>query len=90
MRFDTIYIKTYSRADIFKNFNEIYKCGHRFYEIINELNGSYYNYTAGTANELRYGIIKYNKKEKTFIIIDRIRTMIYDSRVGFLDLNALS
>ena len=90
MSCDSIYITTYNRADIFKNFNEIYKCGRRFYEIINELNGSYYNYTAGTANELRYGIIKYDKKKKFFIIIDRIRTMIYDSRVGFLDLKALS
>ena len=40
--------------------------------------------------ELRYGIIKYNKKENTFIIINTNRTMIYDSRVGFLDLKALS
>ena len=41
-------------------------------------------------DELRYGIIKYNKKENTFIIISSNRTMIYDSRVGFLDLKALS
>ena len=39
---------------------------------------------------LRYGIIKYNMKENTFIIINSNRTMIYDSRVGFLDLKALS
>ena len=37
----------------------------------------------------RYGIIKYNKKENT-IIINSNRTMIYDSRVGFLDLKILS
>ena len=42
------------------------------------------------SDELRYGIIKYNKKEKTFIIINSNRTMIYGSRVGFLDLKALS
>ena len=42
------------------------------------------------SDELRYGIIKYNKKENTFIIISSNRTMIYDSRVGFLDLKALS
>ena len=42
------------------------------------------------SEELRYGIIKYNKKENTFIIISSNRTMIYDSRVGFLDLKALS
>ena len=41
------------------------------------------------SDELRYGMIKYNKKEKTFIIIDRIITMIFDSRVGFLDLEPL-
>ena len=37
-----------------------------------------------------YDIIKYNRKEKNFIIIDRNRTLIYDSRVGFLDFQALS
>ena len=42
------------------------------------------------SDELRYGIIKYNRKENTFIIIDKNRTMIYDSRVGFLDLKALN
>ena len=43
------------------------------------------------SDELRYGIIiKYNKKENNFIIISSNRTMIYDSRVGFLDLEALS
>ena len=42
------------------------------------------------SDELRYGIIKYNRKEITFIIIDKNRTMIHDSRVGFLDLIALS
>ena len=42
------------------------------------------------SDELRYGIIKNNKKENTFIIINSNRTMIYDSRVGFLDLRALS
>ena len=41
-------------------------------------------------DELHYGIIKHNRKENTFIIIDKNRTMIYDSRVGFLDLKALS
>ena len=40
--------------------------------------------------ELRYGIIKYNKKEDTFFIISSNRTMLYDSRVGFLDFKALS
>ena len=42
------------------------------------------------SDELRYGVIKYNRKENTFIIIDKNRTMIYDSRVGFLDLKARS
>ena len=42
------------------------------------------------SDELRYGIIKNNRKESTFIIIDENRTMIYDSRVGVLDLKALS
>ena len=42
------------------------------------------------SDEHLYGFIKYNKKEKTFIIFDRFRTMTYDSRVDFLDLKALS
>ena len=42
------------------------------------------------SDKLRYGIFKYNKKENTFIIINSNRTMIYDSRVGFLDLKAFS
>ena len=42
------------------------------------------------SDEIRYGIIKYNRKENTFIFIDKSRTMIYDSRVGFIDLKALS
>ena len=41
------------------------------------------------SDELHYGIIKYNRRENTFIIINSTRTMIYDSRVGFLDLKAL-
>ena len=58
--------------------------------IISELNSNHYNRTDGMSDELRYGIIKNNKKEKTFIFINSNRTMIYDSRVGFLDLKALS
>ena len=42
------------------------------------------------SDELRYGIIKYNRKEINFTIIDKNRTMIYDSTVGFIDLKALS
>ena len=38
------------------------------------------------SDEFRYGIIIYNSKENTFFIIDKNRTMIYDSRVGLLDL----
>ena len=87
---DTIYLTTYNGPDLFKNFNEIYKCEHDFNKIISELNSNYYNYTDGMSDELRYGIIKYNKKENTFIIISSNRTMIYDSRVGSLDLKALS
>ena len=87
---DTIYLTIYNGADLFKNFNEIYKCEHNFSKIISELNSNYYNCTDGLSDELRYGIIKYNRKENTFIIIDKNRTMIYDSRVGFIDLKALS
>ena len=35
-------------------------------------------------------MIKYKIKERTFIIIDKNRTMIYDSRISFMDLKALS
>ena len=58
--------------------------------MISELNSNYYNCTEGMSDELRYGIVKYNRKENTFSVIDKNRTMIYDSRVGFNDLKALS
>ena len=90
MSCDTIYLTTYNGADLFKNFNEIHKCEHNFNKTISELNSNYYNCTDGMSDELRYGIIKYNRKENTFIIIDKNRTMLYDSRVGFIDLEALS
>ena len=90
MSCDTIYLTTYNGADLFKKFNEIYKCEHNFNKIFSELNSNYYNFTDGMSDELRYCIIKCNRKENTFIIIDKIRTMRYDSRVGFLDLKALS
>ena len=59
MSCDTIYLTTYNGPDLFKNFNEIYKCEHDFNKIISELNSNYYNYTDGMSDELRYGIIKY-------------------------------
>ena len=59
-------------------------------KIISDLNSNHYNRTDGMSDEFRFGIIKYNKKENTFLIINSNRTMIYDSRVGFLDLKALS
>ena len=91
MSCDTIYLTTYNGPDLFKNFNEIYKCEHDFNKKISELSSNYYNYTDGLSDELCYGIIKYNKNKNTFIIIiSSNRTMIYDSRVGFLDLKALS
>ena len=90
MSCDTIYLTTYNGANLFKNFNEIHKCEHNFNKTISELNSNYYNCTDGMSDELRYGIIKYNRKENTFIIIDKNRTMLYDSRVGFIDLKALS
>ena len=90
MSCDTIYLTTYNGPDLFKNFNEIYKCEHDLNKIIRELKSNYYDYTDGMSDELRYGIIKYNKTENTFIIISSNRTMIYDSRVGFLDLKAHS
>ena len=87
---DTIYLITYNGPDLFKNFNEIYKYENDSSKIISELNSKFYNCTDGMSDELRYGMIKYNRKENTFFIIDKNRTMIYDSRVGFLDLKALS
>ena len=90
MSCDTIYITTYNGADLIKNFNKIYERNHDFHGIISELINSYYNCTDGMAEELRYGMIRYNKKEETFIIFDRNRTTKYDSTVGFIDLKAIS
>ena len=71
MSCDTIYLTTYNGADLFKSFNEIYKCEHNFNKIISEINSNHYNCTDGMSDELRYGIIKYNRKENIFIIIDK-------------------
>ena len=90
MSCDTIYLTTYNGADLFKNFNEIYKCEHNFDKIISELYSNYCNCTDGMSDELRYGKIKHNRKENTFDNNDKNRTMIYVSRVGFLDFKALS
>ena len=55
-----------------------------------ELNRSFYNCTDKNAEALRYGLIKFNVKDDTFIIFDKNRTTIYDSRIGFMDIEALS
>ena len=86
MSCDTIFLTIYNGPDLFKNSNEIYKCEHNFKKIISELNSNYYNCTDVMSDELRYGVIKYNKKENIFIISSSNGTRIYDSRVGFLDL----
>ena len=90
MSCNTIYLTIYNGADLFKTFNEIYKCEHKLSKIISELNSNNYSFTDGISEELRYGIIKYNRKENAFIIIDKNRTMICDSTVGSIDLKALS
>ena len=69
MSCDTIYLTTYNGPDLFKNFNEIYKCEHDFNKIISELNSNYYNYTDGMSDELRYGIIKYIVKRKILLLL---------------------
>ena len=90
MSCDTSYLTTYNGAALIKNFIGIYECQHNFNKTISELNSNYYYCTDGMSDDLRYDIMKYNWKENTLIIIDKNRTMIYDSRVGFLDLKALS
>ena len=70
MSCDSIYLKTYNGADLFKNFNEIYKCEHKFYEIVNDLNSNYYNCTDGMSDELRYGMSKYNKRKLLLLLIE--------------------
>ena len=69
MSCDTIYLTTYNGPDLLKNFNEIYKYEHDFNKIIIEFNSNYYNYTDGMSDELRYGIIKYNKKRKILLLL---------------------
>ena len=72
MSCDTIYLTTYNGADLFKSFNERYKSEHNFNKIISELNSNYYNCTDGMSDELRYGIIKYNRKENILLLLIRI------------------
>ena len=49
-----------------------YNCNHDFHGKINDLNRSFYNRTDGLTDELRYGMNKYNRKEKTYIIMIEI------------------
>ena len=72
MSCDTIYLKTYNGADLFKNFNELHKCEHNFNKIISELISNYFNCTNGLSDELGYGIIKYNRKENTLLLLIKI------------------
>ena len=90
MNCDSIYITTYNGAHLFKNFIATFNCEHEFYEISHELKNSYYNCPDGMANELRYGIVKYNIKKKPFKIIGENNTLIYESRVGHMELKAFS
>ena len=69
---DTNYLTTYNGADLFQNFNDTYKCEHKFHDIINNLNSNYYICTDGMASDLRYGIIKYNSKDKTLLLLTEI------------------
>ena len=69
MSCDTRYLTTYNGPDLFKNFNEIYKCEYNFSKILSDLYINHYNRTDGMSDELRYGIINYNKKEKILLIV---------------------
>ena len=64
----TIYIRAYNGADLFQNFKTAYNCKRDFHGIIQELNNSYYNCTDGLSDGLRYGMIKYKKKEEIFFL----------------------
>ena len=86
----TIYITTYNTSKLFDISNKRCGCKHEFHGIIKELYSNYYDYTNRTAAEFQNGLIKYNSKEDTSVIIDNNRTMIYDSFAGFLDIKALS
>ena len=55
-----------------KKFNEIYKCEHNFNIMISELNSNLNDCTDGMSDELRYGIIKYNRKEILLLLLKRI------------------
>ena len=69
---------------------KIYKCKPYLHGIIKDLNRSFYSCTDTTAEALRYGLIMYNVKDDDIIIFDKNRTPIYGSRIGFMDLKALS
>ena len=90
MNCETLYLTTYNGSDLFKNFNDIFKHDFKFDDIIDSLKNNHKDVANAMAHKLLYGMIKLNKKEKTFIIIDRNRILLYDSTVGFLDLKALS
>ena len=48
---------TFNESDLFKNFQDMYKCGHNFRERFEDLSAKYYICQHGITEELRYGII---------------------------------
>ena len=47
----------------------IYNCEHKFDVKTIDLKSNYYSCIDGMSDELRYGMTKYNKKEKTFLLL---------------------
>ena len=66
---DTIYLTTYNGPDLFRNFNEIYKCEHDFSKIISELNSNHYNRTDGMSDDLRYGIVNIIRRKILLLLL---------------------
>ena len=69
-----------------KNFQDIYNCGHNFRERFENLSAKYYICQHGITEELRYGIIEFDKNDKSYIIIDKHRTLVYDSKISSIDI----
>ena len=70
--------------DLFKNFNEIYKCEHDFIKIINELNSNHYNRTDGMSDDLeREDIIKLIAYMKPLMINATDRNVINHDNFQF-------
>ena len=80
----TIYI-TNNGNGLFKKFKETFGIKHDVGELIDEVSNDYNS--QAIAEEFHNGMIKFEMNDTSFIILDRDKTLIYDSMVVSIEKN---